>query len=142
MCAVCDGPRPPSAPPTTIPVPILSPASHRPKAQECPSEEQQTRSAGIRRVRDEKMQERERILAEARADRQRFEDGGMGQSAPSSGSTTTTVTDPTQKAVPRAGSGPHTHTAIRVRLPDGVVAEQTFSATGILDQVFMHVDCF
>merc|ERR1711879_1133367 len=89
---------------------------------------------GIRRARNEKEEERQRILAEARADRQRFVDVGTGNvaCAPRDQSPLPTQASPRPVA--------HTHTMIRIRLPDGGTTEETFCANDTLSLVFSHVN--
>eukprot|EP00931_Biecheleriopsis_adriatica_P101806 TRINITY_DN76884_c0_g1_i1.p1 TRINITY_DN76884_c0_g1~~TRINITY_DN76884_c0_g1_i1.p1 ORF type:complete len:437 (-),score=96.96 TRINITY_DN76884_c0_g1_i1:39-1349(-) len=92
-----------------------------------------------RPVRSEKHLERERILAEARADRERFAPAAASapfRAAASAGETTAASAG---DAAPVAQSLPST-AALRIRLPDGAVMEETFNASDRLQKVFEHLN--
>jgi len=136
-CAACDGPRPAWASLPALPKPRLAAAQTKPAPAGAQEEEQQRRAEGLQRALTEKQRERERILAEARADRQRFHDIGAGE-APSATAAASPATM-TAQAATQAMQQPSSAT-LRIRLPDGAVLEETFEAAAPLSRVFDCVD--
>jgi len=136
VCAACDAPRPAWAAAPTLPPPTLVIATV-PAAERTAHANAVTATAEAvqrRRARGEALQERERILAEARADRQRFE------TTASSVVDVPAVSAPSSAASQSSGRAPPTRVLLRVRFPDGSVAENDFAATDVLALVFEHVD--
>jgi len=92
--------------------------------------EQSSRNKSLSAAQSERLRERERILAEARADRQRFGEVGA------SGGSTSHVDAPDE---PAASAAPK-RCNLRIRFPDGSVVEETFSSTEMLSNAFQSLD--
>eukprot|EP00929_Paragymnodinium_shiwhaense_P079391 TRINITY_DN41322_c0_g1_i1.p1 TRINITY_DN41322_c0_g1~~TRINITY_DN41322_c0_g1_i1.p1 ORF type:complete len:468 (-),score=126.97 TRINITY_DN41322_c0_g1_i1:253-1656(-) len=102
--------------------------------------QRQASAAGVSAAKGEKLRERERILAEARADRQRFEaTGGPPASAGSSEGGSGAVRS-APAAAASAASPAAAHAALKIRLSCGALLEASFAGGDALSRVFDHVD--
>mmetsp|Transcript_12902 Transcript_12902/g.22835 ORF Transcript_12902/g.22835 Transcript_12902/m.22835 type:complete len:423 (-) Transcript_12902:11-1279(-) len=120
-CDACGEPRPSSALPPSVPKPVpLKAATSDGKSQP--------------KIRA-RQQEREQILAEARADRQRFVQN------PSVACGSTEPAQPAQPVSVPAAAAPAVVASLRVRLPDGSVMQESFGSASPLLLVFEHIDC-
>lgn len=142
-CEACEEPRPAWAAAPTIPIPSLKPshgvATSQPPlgVNPCPPR------TGINDTRSERQLERDRILAEAKADRQRFDVGmptSITQAPAAPRATPTPVTPAPAASLAPARLVPPSLASLRVRLVDGNITEQAFAASDPLRRVFEHVD--
>eukprot|EP00930_Biecheleria_cincta_P096055 TRINITY_DN87931_c0_g1_i1.p1 TRINITY_DN87931_c0_g1~~TRINITY_DN87931_c0_g1_i1.p1 ORF type:complete len:479 (-),score=52.98 TRINITY_DN87931_c0_g1_i1:291-1727(-) len=159
-CEACEEPRPAWASAPTLPIPSLKPSHGSPTCRPPSGVEPSSSRAGINVACSERQLERDRILAEAKADRQRF-DVGMPTSitrapavpgpsvlqAPKADGRRLNVgtPDPVTRAPAASGSSalqaPPSRASLRVRLVNGNVTEHAFAACDPLRRVFEHVDC-
>lgn len=168
-CAACEGPRPPWATPPDLPMPrleasALAPAPSAPSAPKrteppggvgISAEAQRERGSCVRRELEERRREREQILAEARADRQRFADvtplgvgneaaaastASVARSARAAGAADEASAAAAVASTSSSSRAAPSHAVLRVRLADGTVVEVSFGAGEQLVRVFEHID--
>lgn len=151
QCGACGGPRSPASIPT-IPKPQLassaapSPATSSPTqrrgspARHTPGTGSKNNNSSVNGARAERLQERQRILAEAQADRQRFEDVvGAKHSSQSQGPAA--IAGASAQSSSSVCAAAPSWTALRIRLPDGGASvEVEFHVTEPILHVFERVD--